>query len=187
MLGQRYPTVFANDEVRVLRNPNALPHAWLVRETQVATLDELNARLLQGEVDPRQTAFVEEPIPGLDGLPAGDPAAIAFDRYAPNAIDLTVESDTGGLLILSELDAPGWQAYVNGEQVETHTVNGILRGVVVPAGTSEVTFRYELRSLRIGLAVSSMTALIMIGIGIWNVIPWLLRWRPQPGRKPFRG
>jgi hypothetical protein len=57
---------------------------------------------------------------------------------------------------------------------------------VVPAGTSEVTFRYELRSLRIGLAISSITALIMIGIGIWNLAPWLRRRRiPHKAEGPF--
>jgi hypothetical protein len=186
MLSQRYPTVFANGQVRVLENPAALPHAWLVRETQIATLDEMNALLLENAIDPQQTAFIEEAIPGIDDLPATDSNSISFDRYTPDAINLTVQSETGGLLVLAELYAPGWQAYVDGEPVETHRVNGISRGVVVPAGTSEVTFRYELRSLRIGLAISSITALIMIGIGIWNLAPWLRRRRiPHKAEGPF--
>lgn len=175
-LSQQYPTVFSNGQVRVLKNPRALPHAWLVRQTQVGDLAELNRLLQRGEIDPREIAFVDEPILGLNGLPADDTNRIIFDRYDPDAIDLTVNSETGGLLIVSELVAPGWQAYVNGEAVDTHTVNGILRGVVVPAGTSVVTFRYELRSLRIGLAISAVSALAMLGIGLWNLLPW---WRKR--------
>ena len=176
-LSQRYPTVFVGERVRILENPNAMPRAWLVRNAEIGTLESLNEGLLTGDVDPRETAIVDEPIPELDGLPATDTNTIDFERFSADEITLTVTSETGGLLVLSELDAPGWQAYVNGEPVETHTVNGIFRGVVVPVGESTVIFRYELRSLRVGLVMSSISALALFGIAIWNLVPWLSRRR----------
>ena len=106
-----------------------------------------------------------------------DTNTIDFEHFDADEIHLTVTSETGGLLVLSELDAPGWQAYLNGEPVETHTVNGIFRGVIVPVGESTVVFRYELRSLRVGLVISSISAIALIGIAIWNLVPWLSRRR----------
>ncbi len=176
-LSQRYPTVFVDERVRILENPNALPRAWLVRNAEVGTIESFNEGLLAGAIDPRETAIVDEPIPELDGLPATDTNTIVFEHFGADKIDLTVTSETGGLLVLSELDAPGWQAYLDGERVDTHTVNGIFRGVVVPPGESEVEFRYELRSLRIGLAISAVAAGAVIAIAFWNLFPWLRKHR----------
>jgi len=180
-LSQRYPTVFVGERVRVLENPNAMPRAWMVQEAVVGTLESLNAGLLDGSIDPRTTAVVETPIPALDGLSGNSAFTISFDRYEADEIKLTVESASCGLLVISELDAPGWHAYVDGHRVHVHTVNGLFRGVMVPAGEHDVAFRYELRSLQTGLVISALSVAAMVAIAIWNLEPWRRR-RRAPGR-----
>jgi hypothetical protein len=169
-LSQLYPTVFSNGRVRVLENPRALPHAWMVHETQVATTNEALNLLDSRAVDPHRVALVAEPIPEFIPSQVSGDDLVTFRDDTPNRIELTARSDAGGLLILNEIDASGWKAYINGDRVEIHTVNGLQRGVVLPAGVSELTFRYEPLSLRIGLAVSSLAAVAILIIAVLLLI-----------------
>jgi hypothetical protein len=177
-LSQLYPTVFSNDQVRVLENPDALPHAWIVHETRVATTDDALEMLDSGRVDPRQVALLTAPIPEFASSPAAGNETVTFERYSPNRIEMSVQSD-GGLLVLNEIDAAGWQAYINGDRVEIHTVNGIQRGIVLPAGINDVTFKYEPLSLRAGVAISLLSLAVIGIIGLVLVItatPFGRRW-----------
>ena len=58
------------------------------------------------------------------------------------------------LLVLSDRWYPGWKATVNGRNADVLRANGVFRAVEVPAGVSDVEFRFLPRSLRLGAAVS---------------------------------
>jgi uncharacterized membrane protein YfhO len=75
---------------------------------------------------------------------------------------MDVVSD-GGLLVLSDLYYPGWQARVNGKEEPVIRVFGLLRGVLVGKGRSEVVFLYRPNSFYAG-ALISLTALIVLFI-----------------------
>ena len=75
---------------------------------------------------------------------------VSWDDYQPNRLALRVRSERRGMLVLSEADYPGWRAEVNGQPARIYRVNGLLRGVMVPAGSSRVTFRYAPAWLPIG-------------------------------------
>lgn len=75
---------------------------------------------------------------------------VSWKTYQPNRLELRVRSERPGLLVLSEADYPGWEAEVNGQPTPIQRVNGLLRGVMVPAGSSQVIFRYSPLWLPIG-------------------------------------
>ena len=61
---------------------------------------------------------------------------------------------------------------IDGEPTEILRTNTAFRGVVVPAGTHEVTFRYSAAEFRIGFMVSGIAA---AGALVWLLIgflPW---------------
>ncbi|MCB0105699.1 MAG: YfhO family protein [Caldilineaceae bacterium] len=68
--------------------------------------------------------------------------------------------------MLSEIWYPGWRATVNGEPVPILRTNGALRGIAVPAGTSQVEMEFSPDSWRAGLlaAVAGWVLLIIIFI-----------------------
>ena len=60
----------------------------------------------------------------------------------------------------------GWTAYVDGNPVVIHTVNGGMMGVVVPAGNHQIEFRFQTPGLFLGIWISFAAFVIIIILGI---------------------
>jgi hypothetical protein len=158
----------------VYENARALPRAWLASEARAldeeATLGVIRtARLPDGSRwEPLRTALVE---PGAsEASHAGGGSADVF-RYEPNRVDVRTRAGAESILVLSENHYPGWRAYLDGERVEVLRVNYGLRGVRVPAGEHEVSFRYRPASVVAGLVVSLLVAAALLA--------WWRRWLPE--------
>ena len=55
-----------------------------------------------------------------------------------------------GLLVVSEGYYPGWQAEVDGVAAPIVPTNGMMRGVVLPAGEHQIVFRFRSRAIAAG-------------------------------------
>ncbi len=177
-MSELFPTIYADEEVRVLENLQAVPQAWIVHEArQVATGDALPL-LANGNVDPRTTALLETTPPEL--APASDPSAdqVTMTAESPDRLELETSSDAPGLLMLSESYDPGWKAYVDGEPVPVLVADHLLRAVPIPAGEHVVELRYEPTSLKIGIAISAATVATIVVAFV------ILEWR---ARRPIAG
>ena len=103
-------------------------------------------------------------VQAMDPSAAGSPQAAAVTEYTARHIQISAHAAARGLLVLSELYYPGWQARVNGTPVPINEVDGGLRGVIVPPGESTVTFDYSPASIWAGAALSGLTLLgVMLG------------------------
>lgn len=103
-------------------------------------------------------------VQNIEPHAAGSPQAAAVTEYTARHIELTAFASTRGLLVLSELYYPGWQARVNGAPVPINEVDGGLRSVIVPPGASKVTFDYSPASIWAGAALSGLTLLgVLLG------------------------
>ena len=60
-----------------------------------------------------------------------------------------------GMLVVSDLYFPGWQATVDGRRAEIHEVYGFLRGVVVEGGRRRVEMVYRPRSVFTGAVMTA--------------------------------
>ena len=69
-------------------------------------------------------------------------------------MELAVRAESRGLLVLSEIYYPGWQATVNGQSTRIWEVDGVLRGIVVGSGDNKVTLRYLPGSVLAGALLS---------------------------------
>ena len=165
-LSQRLATVYSDDRVRILENPGALPRAWLVHAAEQVPPGGAIPTLQSGQVDLATTAVLERAQPDL--AEPNDPATdtVTVQSYAPDAIDLTAQSDAPGLVVLSEVYDPDWHAYVDGVAAPVLVANHALRAVPVPAGEHTIELRYESRPLRNGLLISGITILIVASVGI---------------------
>ncbi|MGH2557719.1 MAG: YfhO family protein [Thermomicrobiales bacterium] len=153
--------VFRNEQVVVYENPDAFPRAWIVHDVRGVARDEA-ARLLSDEtIDFRTTALVEGDLPALA---PGDPSSESARVVEYHADELTIEATATapGLLVVGEVYESGWQAYVDGEQVDLLPANLALRGVPIPAGEHVVELRYEPRSLQLGLWISGLATVAML-------------------------
>ena len=64
-----------------------------------------------------------------------------------------------GLLVLSDVDYPGWQARVDGQPVPTYRANYLLRAVPVEGGQHRVEVYYDPPLFKLGLAITVLTLL----------------------------
>lgn len=68
-------------------------------------------------------------------------------RYARTAIDIDVDSDHDGVLVLHDIYYPGWEVTVDGARRPILRANLLFRGVEVEKGRHHVTFRFRPTSL----------------------------------------
>lgn len=118
--------------------------AWWVKEVQWVTgpEEELNGI---SQIDPSEKALMHSTFREALG-DLGDPgiSSAKLLEYHPDGSRYEVQSERGGLLVLSEVHYPlGWSATVDGVPTELVRVNYILQGLKVPSGEHEVILHFE--------------------------------------------
>ncbi len=159
----------------VYENTRALPRAWLASEARALDGETMLGVIRKGRLpdgsrwEPLRTALVESAAEAQAGGAGGGSAEVFV--YEPNRVDVRTKAGSPSVLVLGENHYPGWRAYLDGERVEVLRVNYALRGVRVPAGEHEVSFRYRPASVLAGLLVSLLTAALLL--------VWWRRWLPE--------
>lgn len=169
-LSQRYPTVYVDEQVRVVEKTDSLPRAWVVHSARTGTDQEALDLLASSTVDPRLEAILppDVALPMLEWPvdPAGERVTIV-DR-SPDAITLQAELGAPGLVVLSEIWDPDWTVEIDGKRADLLRANSLLRAVAVPAGTHTITLRYESTTLLASAAISGAgwLAVLLGGIAV---------------------
>jgi hypothetical protein len=155
----------------VAANPDPLPRAWMafawrpapdMRAAIRATAASTRARLLRAPV----VEGLDAPPPPLAPPRARIPAPARIVRDDPARVDVTVRTQRAGLLVLDDLDYPGWKASIDGRDATIHPANGAFRAVAVPAGAHTIRFAYEPASVLVGAIVSALAWLALLAAGV---------------------
>jgi hypothetical protein len=161
------------DDYWVLVNRAALPRAFIAHRVETVANDRQRLEKLSApQFDPQEVAYVETPV-DLPGPCRGSAEIVA---ETPTRVIVSTHMETAGLLVLADLWDSGWRAYRDSEPVAILRANHAVRGVIVPAGATTVDFRYEPRSFKLGLWLSWLAAMVVLG--------WLgtVVWRDWSGR-----
>jgi hypothetical protein len=165
----RWEKVYDRDEVLILRNKRVLPRAWLTGVARVVSPEEA-LTLIRGEgttpFDPRETVLLEKDIPEIRALPgvAISPAAtVRVTSFDANSVSITAKCGTPSILVMSEVNYPGWSATVDGRPAEIMTADYILRAIPLTAGEHLVEMRYTAPQARRG-AVISVCTIALLGV-----------------------
>ncbi len=149
----------------VMGNPYANGNAWFVNQTQIVENAD-SAILGLRKIGPRLTAIVEKDDATLvEGKTFGNSSnsSISLAKYGPTALNYSFNTDKEQLAVFSEIFyTPGWKAYINGEESEFFKVNYILRGMVIPAGSGEIEFKFEPKTYGLGLILSWVSSVLLI-------------------------
>jgi len=162
--------VASDGEDGLWRNPTALPRAFLVRRVRAVTdADAAFVAVSASDFRPRDEAILEQALDvSLSGAGgAGDSARVV--RRSAEELVVAVEAASPALLVVTETHYPGWTARVGDAPADIHPVDFAFRGVVVPAGTSEVTFTYAPRSVAWGAGLSGIG--LVLAAALWWLAP----------------
>ncbi len=157
----------------VYRLQQTAPRAWFAsRVIAVNNNEELFARLLDDEA-PAGVAYVDGPLwRGASTFAAA--TVMSLDAKAESMV-VKVAAPGEAFLVVSELYYPlRWKVKIDGRSAAMIKVNGLLRGVVVPAGSREVRFYYDRSGFEMGRWISLgafVLALLMVvgGVG-WSLL-----------------
>jgi hypothetical protein len=171
ILGIKYALVRDPEGLFWVRSTWFMPRASLVRHAVIEPSAEAQLRVLERpDFNPERTILFAAPPPAPsktagaraeDVSPAGEDG-VAIVEYRPSRIALRAQATSAAYLVLSELDYPGWRAYVNGEEVPIVRADYLLRAISLPAGRHEVSFVYRPWTFGLGAALSGMTLLVLL-------------------------
>jgi len=155
--------VFSGD-VKIYENLDVLPRAFVVHRAVVFNEDgdETEAALetmTDADFDPRETVTLhsDELVNGVvEGV--GNSNATITD-YDATRVEIAINADNPGWLVLTDAFYPGWQAVdQNGDVLPVYRADVMFRAVPIDASTETVTFSYE----------ASISVLGWMG-GLWAV------------------
>lgn len=141
------------------------PRAWMTY-TVMDTQDRSQALgwLADASFDPLHTVILPSQ-PDL-ALPSTAPVdwEVTISSYRPERIELSVDTPTDGILVISEMDYPGWIAFVDGEQVPILHADAGIRAIALQAGSYHVILEYQPISFKIGAAIAVISVILLTAI-----------------------
>ena len=150
----------------VYRNNLALPRAFVVPEVRVMpNTDSALVFMKTPGWNPRSVAIVDRPIGTvLPQTPLVDSTTIVEKR--PDRVVVRTKTNRPGLLVLGDVYAHGWKAWVDDKPTPIAITNVAFRGVPVGEGTHIVRFDFDSEALTRGRLISAFLVVVLIVYGI---------------------
>ncbi len=148
------PSLFLED-VHLFAVPDALPQAYVVGGSRIATDAEAGRLLVDPSFDPRREVVLAAGTPGAPAPSFSGRARIT--QWRPDRVTVEAQLSAPGYVVLVEAHDPGWRATVDGRPAEVARANVGFRAVAAGTGTHQVVFTYRPRAAVIGLGVSVAT------------------------------
>jgi hypothetical protein len=156
----------------VVRNPDSFGNAWLVQE--VVKVDSSNDEIVGLQQTSLQTVALT-----TDSLPQymfdNDPqASIKLVHHQANSLVYEFVGTKTQFAVFSEMYYPhGWQAFIDGKSTNHYRVNYALRGLIIPSGSSQITFKFVPDVIQTGNQIR------YTGYGVFSLLLVLLVFLPM--------
>ncbi|PWT97670.1 MAG: hypothetical protein C5B53_07730 [Candidatus Melainabacteria bacterium] len=182
----RFKLLLNRDGIFTYENRTALDRYFFVRQVKwmnkrdnIVDYLKTNANCLsatavlednQKERFEKLLATLEQNLPRASGFDKSgkivklNPTSKGFDFTGSSALTLSTDTSKPALLIVSELDFPGWKAFMNGADWPIFRADHQFRAVLIPPGNNLIEFKYEPLSFRLGVALFMITSAAMIAL-----------------------
>lgn len=181
MLNAKYIIMPVQGGTFPLQNPHALGNAWFVDEVKYVDTPNEEIETLYG-IDPQVTAVVsasnKNVLDGVTSLTHDSLATITLTAYEPNHLVYETSSSEEQVVVFSEINYPGWHAYIDQQEVPHTTANYVLRTMKLPAGKHQVEFVFDPRSIHVTESVATGSFVVLL-LCLGGVIFWEVRRRKK--------
>ena len=155
------PLVY-DGEVKVYENPSVLPRAFLVYQVEYASsYQQAQEALGLPDFDPLSRVVLEQEA---SFSPQEGRGTARIREYQPNRVVIETQSETPGILVLTDVFYPGWTAQIDGKATRIYRANGLVRAVKVDKGDHKVVMSYLPRSFALGLAVALLAGVACLAL-----------------------
>lgn len=168
MLNTKY--IITENDVAQL-NTAALGNAWFVQNVQYTnspkeTMDALT------NFNPAQTVLVENTFKNVIQQPSSydSSANIHLISNRHDTVTYTSVSKVKMPAVFSEVYySEGWNAYIDGKKTDYAKVDYVLRGMMIPAGTHTIEFRFEPESFALGWKITAYSSILILLLCIISI------------------
>jgi hypothetical protein len=177
MLNTKY--IIAEDENNAIfayENEQANGNAWFVKS--IKTVETANEELLiLDSLETKNTAVLRVAIAEKFNIrksyQVDSTSNIELKEFNPKYLKYQSVSTNDSYAVFSEVYyGQGWQAYLNGKQVDHQQVNYVLRGMPIPAGSHTIEFKFEPQVIATGSKIalgSSLAVVLIFGLGLFKL------------------
>jgi len=141
----------------------AYPRVLFVSSSR--TVDSSHSELvevLSQDFDPRKEVLLDKGTPAISGTTGDGQGSATIIKDEETSMDITVDADSAGYLVLSDTYYPGWHAEIDGTAAPIYRANYAFRAVPVQSGEHRVHFWFEPTNWRVGLIISALSLLLIL-------------------------
>lgn len=139
-----------------------LPRAWMVSNFEIVDSNNIENYMLNRNIDYKEIVLLEKDINYTPTFNFDNNYKIDFVKYSNNNIQLTTHSNTGGILVLSEVFYPAWKAKIDGIETEIYRADYNFRAIKVPAGQHSIEMQYSSTAYANGRLITLITLIISL-------------------------
>lgn len=124
----------------------------------------------QPAFNPETTVILEESLTKRNLL-AKDPleADARITDYLPARVDISLNTNLPGFLVLFDTYYPGWKAYIDNNPAKIYRADYLFRAVYIDTpGVHTISFIYSPFSFKSGAAITLITLIGCIGGILWT-------------------
>ena len=157
--GSRYTSL--DSKALGLLNVGTIISNYCIESPDLERISTVDGKFIYHNVEVRPRAWIEVDSEAKDSSWQD----VVQMEWSPNSIH--IEARGPGKLVLSELNFPGWEATINGDEVSILPYEGLLRSVELEEGPNLVDFKYRPWTVFLGLGISIFTLILFV----------IFRWR----------
>ena len=166
---ERFRFVHTFGDTDVYENPRAFARAFLIPASGIEIIenesDQLR-RIKDPNFDAEHCVILSSmPAPDVTAAPAGVASSTPNVEWVvnrTNSFELNVSAVEPSILVVSQIDYPGWKALVDGHVVSLTRADYAFPAIFVSQGTHHVRFSFEPLTFKSGLALSLLAGAILV-------------------------
>ncbi len=164
----------------VYRNNLALPRAYMVGDARVIpNTDSALSFMKRRGWNPKNTAVVDRPLGiTLPATPLVDSTVVR--QRLPDKLIVETRTNRAALLVVGDVYAHGWKAWVDDKPTPIAITDVAFRGVPVPAGNHTIRFEFDPDALTTGRTISLVLFMILLAFGAWFALTAVRRRQNEP-------
>jgi hypothetical protein len=157
-------SIYRDETYELFEYTKTYPRAFLASNYLIENTDSgIINNLFKSDINRRETLILEEK-PNIK--PESGDGEVSIKSYTENEVIIETNSKVAKLLFLSDVFDPGWQVYIDKQESRIYRADFDFRAVSLNPGRHIVIFSYEPSGFRMGLIISGISFLIILGATI---------------------
>jgi hypothetical protein len=168
----RKEDLLKENTIKLYRNRNALPRAWLVKDFKVMDSKSIFSTITKKHFHPKRKVFLEgkpmfpvqkavhlfskrtqqNSLPAKMSLSPRNKVELIYESN--NRLEFLVQAGKNIILVLNDTFSPGWKVFIDGKEGKIYCANYNFRAVPLSAGTQKVEFVYSPFSFKLGAVIT---------------------------------